>query len=156
MILTKHKYIDRFGFSIIEICIVCAILLILLIPIFSLLTQGNAGTVHNRNEIIARQYVANIIAYYNLIPYSQIKEPSQDEIKSLILRNKDNDYKINLNDLGKDFENFKNLDSKTSVKVKEFKNQFFNYKVVSVSVDWKEPGKKVSSNVSMSGMITQR
>ena len=143
------------GFSIIEICIVCVVLMILLIPVFTIMSQGNAGTVQNRNEILARGYAANIIAYYNIVPYSEVKELTQDKLNSLVLENNEFNFKIDMNDLGKDFEKFKNLLSNTSVKVKEFKNQFNNYKVVSVTVEWKEPNKKTPNIVSLSSMVTK-
>ena len=152
----KIKNSNNKGFSIIEIVIVCLVIMVLLVPVFTLMSQGNAGTSHNRNEILARQYAANIIAYYNLIPYNKIKELNKEELASLVLESKDKKIKIDFNDLGKDFERFKSLNSNFSVKVKEFKNEFHSYKIVSVSVDWQEPGKSAASKVSMSGMVTKR
>ena len=144
------------GFSIIEISIVSVIIMVLMIPVFTLLSQGNAGTVHNRNEILARNYAANIIAYLNLLSYNDIKDMNKDELSSLALENKDTNLKIELNDLGKNFELFKNLDFNSFVKVKEFNNQLNKYKVVSVTVEWKETNKKTTSSVSLSGMVTNK
>ena len=144
------------GFSIVEICIVCVIIMVLMVPIFTIMSQGNAGTVHNRNEIIARNYAANIIAYFNLIPFNDIKELSKEELNSLVLENADANLNINLNDLGSNFEYFKNLDFNTSVKVKEFANQLNKYKVVSVTVEWKEANKKTISKINLSGMVTNK
>lgn len=144
------------GFSIVEICIVCVIIMVLMVPIFTIMSQGNAGTVHNRNEIIARNYAANIIAYFNLIPFNDIKELSKEELNALVLENVDANLKINLNDLGSNFEYFKNLDFNTSVNVKEFGNQLNKYKVVSVTVEWKEANKKTISKIKLSGMVTNK
>lgn len=144
------------GFSIVEICIVCVIIMVLMVPIFTIMSQGNAGTVHNRNEIIARNYAANIIAYFNLIPFNDIKELSKEELNSLVLENADANLNINLNDLGSNFEYFKNLDFNASVKVKEFANQLNKYKVVSVTVEWKEANKKTISKINLSGMVTNK
>lgn len=150
------KHTNNKGFSLVEICIVCVVLMVLLIPVFTIMSQGNAGTVQNRNEILARGYAANIIAYFNILPYSEVKELNQNELNALVLENNEKNLKIDLNDLGPDFEKFKKLLSGTTVKVKEFKNQFNNYKVVSVSVKWKEINKKTSNTVSLSGMVSKQ
>ena len=156
MMNLKYKNKINKGFSIIEISIVSVIIMVLMIPVFTLLSQGNAGTVHNRNEILARNYAANIIAYLNLLSYNDIKDMNKDELSSLALENKDTNLKIELNDLGKNFELFKNLDFNSFVKVKEFNNQLNKYKVVSVTVEWKETNKKTTSSVSLSGMVTNK
>ncbi len=154
MILKNSKNRDNNGFSIIEICIVCVIIMVLMVPVFTLMSQGNAGTAHNRNEILARAYASNIIAYYNLLPYNDVKELTKDELNRLTLDN--TNIKINLNDLGKNFEYFKNLDFKASVKVNEFNNQYNKYKIVSVTVEWKETNKKTTSSINLSGMVTNK
>ncbi len=156
MISKNSKNRNNKGFSIIEICIVCVIMLVVMIPIFTLMSQGNAGTVHNRNEIIARNYAANIIAYLNLLPYDDIKELSKAELSSLALENTETNLKIDLNDLGKNFDYFKTLDFNAYAKVSEFNNRFNKYKVVSVTVEWKETNKKTVSSVSLSGMVTNK
>ena len=61
----KHK----FAFSLVEICIVCAIISILLIPIFRIFSSGSSTTIYNRNEILAQQYASNLIAYCNTLPF---------------------------------------------------------------------------------------
>lgn len=152
MMITRNNK----GFSLVEICIICVVIMILLVPVFTLMSQGNAGTVHNRNIILARQYAANIIGYYNLVPYNEIKELNQEELNNLVLESKDQKLKIILNDLGKDFEYFRNMNSNTVVKVNEFQNQFNSYKIISVTVEWKEPGKNFTSKTSMTGMVTKR
>ena len=156
MMISKNSNRYNKGFSIIEICIVCVIIMVVMVPVFTLLSQGNAGTVHNRNEIIARSYAANVINYLNLLSYAEVKELSKEELGLLALEYADTNLKIDLNDLGKNFESFKNLDFKASVKVKEFENQYNKYKVVSVTVEWKETNKKTISSVSMSGMVTNK
>lgn len=156
MNIKNSKIKNNNGFSIVEICIVCVIIMVLMVPIFTIMSQGNAGTVHNRNEIIARNYAANIIAYFNLIPYNDVKELNKDELNSLVLENTAYGLKINLNDLGSNFEYFKNLGFNASVNVKEFVSQLNKYKIVSVSVEWKETNKKVISKINLSGMVTNK
>ena len=156
MISKNNKTRNNKGFSIIEICIVCVIMLVVMIPIFTLMSQGNAGTVHNRNEIIARNYAANIIAYLNLLPYNDVKELSKAELSTLALENTETNLKIDLNDLGKNFDYFKTLDFNAYAKVSEFNNRFNKYKVVAVTVEWKEINKKTVSSISLSGMVTNK
>ena len=156
MILINSKNKNNKAFSIVEICIVSIIIMVVMIPVFTLMTQGNAGTVHNRNEIIARSYAANIIAFFNLLPYNDVKELNKEELNSLALENTDANLKVNLNDLGKNFEYFKNLDFNAFVKVKEFDNRLNKYKVVSVTVEWKEINKKTKSSINLSGMVTNK
>ncbi len=156
MISKNSKIRNSKGFSIIEICIVCVIMLVVMIPIFTLMSQGNAGTVHNRNEIIARNYAANIIAYLNLLPYNDVKELNKAELSSLALENTETNLKIDLNDLGKNFDYFKTLGFNAYVKVSEFNNRFNKYKVVAVTVEWKETNKKTVNSISLSGMVTNK
>ena len=149
---------NKIGFTIIEICVVCVILMLLLIPVLTLISQGNSGTIHNRNEILAREYAANIIAFCNIIHYDHVKEFSEEELKNLTLENEKKEFIININDLGKNFEVFSKLLTKTTMEIKEFHSSTsnLNYKIVTVSLEWKEPDKKNSNRVSMSGMVTER
>ena len=155
MIKTKAK---NTGFTIVEICVVCVILMLLLVPVFTLMSQGSSGTIHNRNEILAREYVANIIAFCNIIHYNHVKEFNLDELNKLCLENESKDFKIDLNDLGKNFEGLRLLIKDIKVKVKEFQsnNSNYKYKIVTVTLEWKEPDKKNSNKVIMSGMVTER
>ena len=154
MIINNNKNSYNNGFSIVEICIVCVIIMVLMIPLFTILSQGNAGTVHNRNEIIARSYAANVIAYFNLVPYNEVRDLTKDELSTLTLEN--TNLKININDLGNNFEYFKSLDFNVYANVKEFKNKLNDYKVVTVTVEWKETNKKTISKISQSGMVTYK
>ena len=152
----RKKY--NFGFSLIEICIACIVLAVILIPVFTLLSKGNAGTLHNRNEILAREYAANIIAFYNLKQYDEVKEPSADELNSMTLESEDKNFKIDLNDLGYNFEALRNLNLNTDVKIEEFNSDSwaYKYKFISVTVEWKESNKPNPSKITMTGMVTER
>ena len=89
----------RNGFSIVEICIACVIFMTLLIPIVTIMSKGNSGAIHNKNEFSAKQLAANIIAYCNLIPFNS-PEISEGEniIDKLKLNFNENDLiKINGN-----------------------------------------------------------
>ena len=46
------------GFSLVEICIVCGVLAVLMIPVFAMMSKGSSVTIRNRNEILAHQSAA--------------------------------------------------------------------------------------------------
>lgn len=140
------------AFTLIEICLACIVLMLILLSVFALMQQGNIGTVHNRNEIIAKQYASNIIAYYNLIPFKDVVE-----LDEFVLKN-ENGFNVNLDE--KLEASFKNLEpkKKSKVRIKHFKNQNwpYEYKFVTVTVEWKEPGKSNNNKVTMTGLVVER
>ncbi len=154
-----YKKINNKGFSFIEIAITCIVMAVIFVPIFTLLSKGNEGTIHNRNEILAREYAANIIAYYNLKQYDEIKQPNSDDyLKSIVLESEDKKFKVDLSDLGKNFEAFKNLNFTPKVNIEEFSsdNWAYKYKFISVTVEWKESNKPNPIKITMTGMIPER
>ena len=138
------------GFSIIELCVACSILLVLLIAVFMLMTQGNSVTTQNRNEIIAKQYASNILAYYSLIPYEDIKDSDK-----LILKN--DKCSINIDETME--ASFLNLEpkNKRNIRIEEFKSESlpFKYKLITVTIEWKEPNKPHNSKVIMTGLVPE-
>ena len=155
------------GFSLVEICIVCGILMAVLVPVFSMLSQGTAGTVHNRNDILARQFLSNFISFCNLIPFNdpRINECNDVEIDEINLENDELQKPIKLNDLeslGKNFQQFNSLVQKKTYSVKSFNKDFsvsdwpYRYKFVTASITWKEPGKKEATTLTMTGLVTER
>ena len=108
------------AFSLVEICIVCGIMAALLVPVFALLRQGNTVTVHNRNEILAREFVLNVISYCNLISYDKVRDYTSEELSNFPpLENEDGTFKIDVNNLGKNYEIFKSLNPEVSMVVDE-------------------------------------
>lgn len=167
MINNIDNKIKNRGFTIVEICVVCGILMAVLVPVFTMMSQGNAGTVHNRNEILARQYLSNFIAFCNLIPFndSRIDECTDVEIGDLNLENEELQNPIKLSDLqalGKNFQQFNGLIQKKTYSVKNFNNEFsisdwpYRYKFVTAYITWKEPGKKEATTLTMTGLVTER
>ena len=160
--INKNYKIDRQGFSIIEVCIASAILLVLLIPIFTILSKGNSGTIHNRNEITARQYASNIIAYCNLIPFNSpelVEGEDQLDKLSLDLNNNDliklkNNDPINLNDIDPTF--LKLIKSKKlTIKDIQLNELPAKYKLFSVKIEWLETGKTKNSSVEISELRSE-
>ena len=160
------------AFSIVEICIACIIIMLLIVPIFTLLSQGNSGTTQNKNEIYARAYATNILAFCNLIPFDSqaIKDdieieldgnPEVNTIKEklgLVLKLDDNPKIINLNYDEDYYKNFLQLLVKRKISIKNVKvgEWGYNYKLVLVKVEWKEAGKAVNNYVEISGLVSEK
>lgn len=166
MINIRYK---KTGFSLIEICIACCVLGVLMVPIFTMMSKGTAGTVHNKNEILARQYAANLLAYCNLLNYNDdfLKAKSNEKFKirekSLPLKLSDGSN-IDLSETNKvfdivdSFESFKNIDSEATITIVEFPkdDNWSGYKTVSVKVEWKDASKPKKDNVEITGLISEQ
>ena len=159
---TKNSNIK--AFSLVEISIVCGVLLILLIPVFTLMSQGNKSTVQSRNEILANQYALNVISYANLINYDDIFYQHYDSNYSLLdenlILNEQQGAKIDLNNLGESYEAFKNLKPEIYIKIQENQgdpsNWSYKYRVISVKIEWKEPGLTNKQIIEKTGLVTER
>ena len=150
------------AFSLVEISIVCGVLMILLIPVFTLMSQGNKSTVQSRNEILANEYALNIISYVNLINYDDIFFQHYDSNYSLLgeeLILDANGKKINLNDLGESFEAFRNLKPEVFIKIIDnpgnTSNWSYKCRVVSVKIEWKEPDLTNKLIIEKTGLVTE-
>lgn len=159
MIIEYRK--NKKGFSLAEICIACGVLVTLLVPVFTLMSRSSSGTIRNRNEILAQEYVSNIISYCNLLSYDAdfLKVDSSGEVTKEIGEIKMNkiickseDVKIELAD------ELSKIVKKKTIKVKEFAEDDWpcKYKVITVMVEWQQPGETKTRNVTMSGMVTER
>ena len=150
------------GFSLVEICIGCLIIMALLVPIFTMLSKGNTGTLHNRNEILARVYASNIISFLNLIPYNNANFAdgttfNNEEIKTafgmvLNAQNKTIDLEEKID------KAFLNLITDKEVDIKEIKIDDWSskYKIVTVTIKWKEQGKTTEDFIKVTGMVPER
>lgn len=135
--------------------------MILFIPIFTLMSKGTSGTIHNKNEFSAKQLASNIIAYCNLVPFSspEIAE-GEDIIDKLKLNSEENNLinlnnkKINIADIDESFLKLIKV-KKVSIKDIEFSELPYRYKYVTVRIEWLETGKKVNDFIEMSGMIKE-
>lgn len=159
MIIEYRKKIK--GFSLAEICIACGVLVTLLVPVFTLMSRSSSGTIRNRNEILAQEFVSNMISYCNLLSYDSdfLKVDSSGEITKEIgeikMTNvicKSESVKIELAD------ELSKIVKKKTIKVKEFAETDwpYKYKVITVTVEWQQPGETKTRNVTMSGMVTER
>lgn len=156
------KYIKNIkGFSLAEICIACGVLITLLVPVFTLMSRSSSGTIRNRNEILAQEYVSNMISYCNLLSYDAdflkvdnsgetTKEIGEIKMNKIIC--KTDDVNIVLAD------ELSKIVKKKTIKIKEFAEADwpYKYKVITVMVEWQQPGETKTRNVTMSGMVTER
>ena len=143
--MKRNRNSQRFAFSLVEISIVCVVLLVLLVPVFTLMSRGSSNTIRNRNEIIAQQYASNLIAYCNAVPFNDeyLVETEGKSVTEITVNNK----------IEKVEENFTR-----TLSVKNFTNDVTgsNYKLVSVKVEWQQPGEAKKRSVILSGLVTEQ
>lgn len=145
------------GFSFVEISIVCFILLVLLLPIFTLISRGSSVTVRNRNEILAQQYALNIMAYCNSIPYNNdfFKVTGDEKTKEL-------DKQITVwghDDLSIDFPVELGETASKTITINDFEKNDkwpFRCRLITVKVEWLQPGETKTRNVTMTGMVREK
>ena len=159
--MNNRYHRQRHGFSIVEICMTCVIFMILLIPIFTIMSKGTSGTIHNKNEFSAKQLAANIIAYCSLIPFNS---PELDEGEDIIDRLKLNSEENNLININDKIINIADIDysfqqlikaKQVSIKDMELSELPYRYKYVTVRIEWLEPGKTANNYIEMSGMLKE-
>lgn len=151
MIRNRKKY-KLNGFSAVEICVVCVILTVFLIPVFTLMSKGSSGTIRNKNEILAQQYASNYIAHCNVVAFDseKIAETNAKEVNELNIELKDGTV-INID---KTEDNFKRI-----VSIKDYPDtdeRPFKYKIITVKIEWQQLGEKKKRDLTMSGLVTER
>ena len=158
-----NKFNNKKAFSLVEISILCGVFLILMIPVFKMMSQGNKTTVKSRNEILANEYALKIISYVNLINYDDMFFQHYDSNYSLLgeelILDDGQGKKINLNDLGECFEGFRSLKPEVFIKIIDNpgNTSYWSYKckVVSVKIEWKEPGLTNKQIIEKTGLVTE-
>ncbi len=133
------------GITLVEILVAVVCMSVLLLPLYSVFSQGSYTVLQSRNEILAQQHATNLLAYISLFPY---------EHKNLRVGNRSFDnleLKMDTEALSLKLEPMFRRD----LSVKEFKptNWPLSYKVVTVSVSWKEMNK--NRDLKVCGLIYQ-
>jgi hypothetical protein len=135
---------NKTGFSMVEISIICCVVIVLLVPVFALMSRGSSTTIRNRNEILAQQYASNLIAYCNAVPFDNdyLAETEGKSIPELSVNDK--------------VEKIEDIFTRT-LSVKEFSDDSLGskYKLVSVKVEWQQPGEAKKRSVILSGLVTE-
>jgi type II secretory pathway pseudopilin PulG len=127
----KHSSAKNYGFSLVEIVVALTFLTVLLIPVYLIFDQGTTGTRQVKNEIVAQQYATNLLGYLCIFPYDHkhLTPVVDQNVDSLVL-------KMDSEALSLD------LDKRYSRKltIREFVSPHWpvKYKVLNVSVSWKE------------------
>ena len=141
------------GFSLVEIAIVCIILGLCMVPLFTIMSKGSSGTIRNRNEILAQQYASNLIAHCHLMAFDDdfLKEKTNEIVNSdqLTLTLNGVETKNEIKE-----EGFSKIATRT-VTIKDFSPSGwpYKYKVITVKIDWLQPGEP-KHNVTLSGLIS--
>ena len=155
--MKKQKKIKK-AFSLVEICVVCAILSFLWVPLFTLMSKGSSGTIRNRNEILAQQYASNVIAYCNILKFDDdfLKETEEKIIGSGTLNlTLANDIKINM-DITE--ESFSKIATRT-ISIRDYNpsnsiSYFpYKYKIITSKVEWFQQGENKIRNVTITGLV---
>lgn len=136
------------GFSMVEILFTIIALGVLLAPVSSIFSQGSSGTIRSRNDILAQQHAANLLAYACSLPYEHefLKPGSATEVGELKIMAGDTELS-----LGMDDEPFHRTIEISEIKPAGWQ---FSYKIAVVKVDWKHAGEKPFS-IQIAGLITQ-
>ena len=140
------------GFSIAEVCVVCGIMAVLLIPIFTIMSKSNTGTIRNRNEVLAQQSVSNILNRLCMQKFKsvELEATAERQITDLMKKITIAGKEIDLID-----ESFDKIATFT-YSVTEFPESptWPNaYKVVTVYVNWQQLGNNPKRNMKMSGVV---
>ena len=141
--MNNIKY--KSAFTLVEICLVCGIIFILLVPVFNLMSKGSSTTIYNRNEILAQQYASNLIAYCNTLSFdNEFLNDSEGKPVPLLMI-KDKEEKI---------EDFFTRTLSINTYLDDVSNR--KYKLVCVTVEWQESGDTKKHNVIMSGVVSEQ
>ncbi len=144
------------AFTLAEICIACGVLMALLVPVLTLLSKGSSGTILNRNQIMAQEYISNVIAFYNARPFDddELKAKDGDETKPI-------EEELKITNMGitiKVPEELSKLVKKKTVQIKDFSNSDmpYKYKLITATIVWLQPGETKNREVTMTSLVTER
>ena len=136
---------NKSAFTMVEICLICGIIFILLVPVFRMMSKGSSTTIYNRNEILAQQYASNLIAYCNAVPFDNEYLTDSEGKSVTVLVVKDKEEKI---------EDIFTRTLSVSTYLDDVSNR--KYKLVSVKVEWQESGEANKHNVIMAGVVSEQ
>ncbi len=150
--MTRQK--TNNGFSITEVMVACLALGIMLVPVFMMFSKSSAGTTRNKNDILAQQDAANILAYAYALNYDHdfLKEGTKVVKEKKVKSSDGTDIDLSVT------ESFFHR----TVNIKEYKVSQTSraYKLISVSVEWdqssnkdKEKEKSKKKEIKLTGLI---
>jgi hypothetical protein len=134
------------AFSFVEILIAIICLAMVMIPLTTMFSISSSGTIQNRNDILARQHVANLIDYACCLPYNHsfLKPVNEKQVDSVSINS-------GTEQLALDMESI----FTRSISIEEIKpaGWKYAYKVLKVKVKWIEARNK-TKEIEMTGLIT--
>lgn len=130
---SKSKLKQAFSFVEIMFAVVCVGLL--LVPVYSIFSQGSMGAIQSRNEIIAQQHAANLLSFLSLFPYDhKFLNPTENQ-----------DFKkLELELEGEALNLEPEAMFSRRIAIKELVPDAWQkqYKLIIVTLNWKEAGQK--------------
>lgn len=153
------RNIKRKGLSLVEVMIACVLIVIFLIPVFTLQKKGNRTTMLNKYEIQAQTYASNYIAYCNAIPFTDpiLKESlteidTESDTGKTFLEAVKTDLGLSQIDVKMNEKIFKRTLTVKDIAIKD-SSWPYRYKLVTVKVSWQQPGEREKS-ISMKSLIS--
>ncbi len=135
------------GFSFVEIALAILIIGLIMVPLFSMLTMSNSGSVKNKNDILAQHYAANLLAYASTLTYedSFLKTCNNKEANQLTISSAGEDLKMTME------PRFKRTYSVEEISPSNWK---YSYKLIKATIKWEE-NQKEERTCEMVGLISR-
>lgn len=137
---------NRKAFSLVEIMVAIICLAVVLIPLTTMFSAGSSDTIHNRNDILARQHTANLLDYAYSLAYSDtfLLPGNNRAVPSVSFKAGSEDITLDMEDI-----------FSRSISVEEIKpaNWRYSYKLIKVSVEWQE-NKNIKKEITMTGVVS--
>ena len=159
MSISFKKDINRKGLSLVEVMIACVLIVILLLPVFTLQKKGNRNTMQNKYEILAQTYASNYIAYCNALPFNDpiLKESlteidTESDTGKTFLEAVKTDLGLSQIDVKMNKNIFKRTLTVKDIAIKD-SSWPYKYKLVTVKVSWQQPGEREKS-ISMKSLLS--
>ncbi len=130
----------RAAVSLVESIAAIFFLILIVGPLASLFSHSIAGTVLNRDEMLANDYASDLIAVARSLPYDDLPVAERLHMNFLVVDN------YNEKALEPGFNRFLTVHEFTGVSIAKY-----NYKTLVVEVEWSSSG--VQRSIKMPGLI---
>ncbi len=128
------------GISLVEILIATFLLMVLVGPLFNLFSHSVAGTIMNRDEMLANDYAADLVAMARTIDYDDLPIVNRMLLNDLVVDN------YSEKPLEEGFDRYLSVAEFTDIP-----NSIYRYKVITAEVEWTSSG--VRRSIKMPAMI---
>jgi hypothetical protein len=123
------------AFSFVEILIAATCLVVVMIPLTSMFSMGSTGTNNNRNEIFARQYMLSLFNFIKVLSYDDnFLDVGKKSINRFHFRSGAHSFDMKVRN---------GFERKISIEEVKTNNWRYKYKLIKVSVEWKESKKRI-------------